>query len=91
MILKIHLTDNDLRAFFDRAGYVTKTEALISYQSVSHGRLREVETDTLMVVTPSRLYRADELYEKLMRAMAVNPDQRTVTELDKLIENENSI
>lgn len=89
MILKIHLTDNDLRTFFDRAGYVTKMETLTFYSSGYHGRMIETDRDVLMVVTPTRLIPAHELYEKLMHAMAVNPDQRTVIELDKLVNDEN--
>jgi len=89
MILQIHLNDNDLRTFFDRAGYITKMETLTYYSNGYHGKLIESEKDVLMVVTPTRLIPAHELYENLMHAMAVNPCQRTVSELDKLVNDEN--
>ena len=87
MILKTHITDNELRAFFESAGYTCEIVNKPIFHKRTHGFEEEDEQPVLHVQTAGGLIPAEELINEYVKVTILRPVAETSMNIDQAARN----
>lgn len=86
MIVQLFLNDNDLKTFFENAGYTTDMVQVSEFTKATHGFSAETPRDVLHVVDrQGNKHKAKEVFEDVMKLRAVHTDKITIQQIKRVL------
>lgn len=87
MILKTHITDFELKSFFESAGYFCKKIDVPVYHRRTHGPDEVDDVPMLHVQTASGFLKADDLMSEYVKVTLLRPVSETSLNIDQAARN----